>query len=141
MDHSRRELCILWPWLLVAKAQTSGAAALPSKSYRFEDLAVHTDGQNTFRPVFEGNTHERCRAALHETDLAPGAMPHPPHHHVHEEVFLIREGMLEVTISGRTSRLGPGSVAYIASDEEHGIRNVGSGHAQYFVLELGTDKH
>jgi len=139
MDYSRRELCILWPWLLVAKAQTSGAAALPSKSYRFEDLPVRAGAPSSFRPVFAGTTHEGCRVGLHETDLLPGGSPHPPHHHVHEEVFLIREGMLAVTIGGRTSNLGPGSVAYVASNEEHGIRNVGGCHAQYFVLELGTD--
>jgi mannose-6-phosphate isomerase-like protein (cupin superfamily) len=30
---------------------------------------------------------------------------------VHEEVFLIREGTLQVTIGGRGSNLGPGSFA------------------------------
>jgi mannose-6-phosphate isomerase-like protein (cupin superfamily) len=45
-----------------------------------------------------------------------------------------------VTIAGRSSRLGPGSVAFVASNEEHGIRNAGSAHAQYFVLALGKDR-
>jgi mannose-6-phosphate isomerase-like protein (cupin superfamily) len=76
---------------------------------------------------------------MHETDLAPGAMPHPAHHHAHEEVFLVREGTLEVTITGRASRLGPGSVAYVASNEEHGIRNPETTHTQYFVIALGTE--
>ena len=44
-----------------------------------------------------------------------------------------------MTIGERSSNLGPGSVAYIGSNEEHGIRNVGHSHAQYFVLELGTE--
>jgi mannose-6-phosphate isomerase-like protein (cupin superfamily) len=66
-------------------------------------------------------------------------MPHPPHHHEYEEVFLIREGLLQVTIGERSANLGPGSVAYIGSNEEHGIRNVGNTHAQYFVMELGTE--
>jgi hypothetical protein len=30
-------------------------------------------------------------------------------------------------------------VAYVASNEEHGIRNAGSTHAQYFVIALGTE--
>jgi mannose-6-phosphate isomerase-like protein (cupin superfamily) len=66
-------------------------------------------------------------------------MPHPAHHHAHEEVFLVREGTLEVTITGRASRLGPGSLAYVASNEEHGIRNPETTHAQYFVIALGTE--
>jgi mannose-6-phosphate isomerase-like protein (cupin superfamily) len=76
---------------------------------------------------------------MHETDLAPGAMPHPAHHHEHEEVFLMRDGTLEVTIAGHPSHLGPGSVAYVASNEEHGIRNAGPTHAQYFVIALGSE--
>ena len=53
-------------------------------------------------------------------------MPHPPHHHLHEEMFLVREGTLEATISGKSTRLGPGSVAFVGSNDEHGIRNPGT---------------
>jgi len=49
---------------------------------------------------------------------------------------MVREGLMEVTISGKVSRLGPGSVAYVASQEHHGWKNVGSGRAHYFVLAL-----
>jgi mannose-6-phosphate isomerase-like protein (cupin superfamily) len=138
MDQARRELCLWLPALVVAKAQVSDATVLLSKVYNFESLPLQASERNAFRPVFAGKTHEGFRVALHESDLAPGAMPHPPHRHAHEEVFLIREGSLQVTIGGRSSNLGPGSVAYVASSEEHGIRNVGYTHAQYFVLELGT---
>jgi len=139
MDQARRELCMLLPALVVTSARRSENTGLPSKVYSFESLSLQTSGQNAFRPILGGKTHEGFRVALHETDLAPGAMPHPPHHHEYEEVFLIREGLLQVTIGERSSNLGPGSVAYIGSNEEHGIRNVGHSHAQYFVLELGTE--
>jgi len=89
----------------------------------------------------DGVTHTGFHIELHETDLAPGSRPHPPHHHLHEEIFLIRQGTVEVTIAGKSSSLGPGSVAYIASNVEHGIRNAGDQHAQYFVLALGTDRN
>jgi mannose-6-phosphate isomerase-like protein (cupin superfamily) len=114
-------------------------ASIPSKVVRFEDLPVESGDGNTLRHILEGKTHSGYRIEIHETDLTAGAMPHPAHHHAHEEVFLVREGTLEVTIAGRASRLGPGSVAYVASNEEHGIRNTGSMHAQYFVIALGTE--
>ena len=44
---------------------------------------------------------------------------------------MIRSGMLDVTIGGKTTQLGPGSVAYIASNEEHGWRNTVAGVAEY----------
>ena len=53
-------------------------------------------------------------------------------------MIFIREGTLEVTISGKSVQLGPGSAALVASNEEHGWRNVGSGRARYFVLALGN---
>ena len=102
-------------------------------------LALRSE-QNASRPVLEGETHSGWHIELHESALQPGGMPHPPHHHVHEEMFLVREGTLEVTIAGQTSRLGPGSVAFVASNDEHGVRNVGRDHAQYFVLALGRDR-
>ena len=91
------------------------------------------------RPVLEGQSHTGVAVKLHITELAPGGEPHPPHHHAHEEMLLIREGTLEVTIAGRVSTLGAGSVAFVATNEEHGWRNVGKTRAQYFVLALGRD--
>jgi mannose-6-phosphate isomerase-like protein (cupin superfamily) len=114
-------------------------APIPSKIARFEDLPVQSGDGHTLRRILEGKTHSGYGVEMHETDLAPGAMPHSAHHHAHEEVFLVREGTLEVTITGRASRLGPGSAAYVASNEEHGVRNPGPTHAQYFVIALGTE--
>ena len=35
-------------------------------------------------------------------------------------MIMIHEGTMEVTISGRSAKLGAGSTAYVASNEEHG---------------------
>ncbi len=139
MRCTRKEFFMSLPALAGATSQISEKPSLPSRAFRFEDLPVRSRGQNTFRSVLDGATHWGLPIEVHETDLAPGEMPHPPHHHRHEEMFLIREGTVEVTLAGDRSRLGPGSAAFVASNEEHGIRNVGTGHAQYFVLALGRD--
>ena len=138
MKCSRREV-YFWIPALMASHGLAAEAPIPSKIARFEDLPVQSGDGRTLRPILEGKTHSGYGVEMHETDLAPGAMPHPAHHHAHEEVFLVREGTLEVTITGRASRLGPGSLAYVASNEEHGIRNPETTHAQYFVIALGTE--
>ncbi len=137
MKSSRREVCFWIPALMAARSWAA-EAPLPSKVMRFEDLPVEAGEGRTLRRILEGRTHSGYKIEMHETDLAPGAMPHPAHHHAHEEVFLVREGTLEVTIASRACRLSPGSVAYVASNEEHGVRNPGATHAQYFVIALGT---
>lgn len=138
MNCSRRDLSLLLPVFIAAKAAGQNRV-LASKTYRYEDLPVHNEGPNRGRPIFEGETHTGVLIELHETELAPGQMPHPAHHHLHEEMILVREGTMEVTIAGKPATLGPGGVGYVASGEEHGWRNVGTGPARYFVLAVGRD--
>jgi quercetin dioxygenase-like cupin family protein len=141
MYCSRRDLCFLLPALWsAAPGFLASGAVLPAQAYPFGELPTRREGENVFRPVLEGETHSGYDIELHETELAPGGRPHPPHRHVHEEIFLIRQGELDVMIAGKTTRLGPGSVAYIASNVEHGIHNAGRGAAEYFVLALGSDR-
>jgi len=138
MEYSRRDLSFLLAMLAAAKAEGQNAI-LPSKTYSFEQLPVSDSGANRLRQVFDGETHAGVRVELHESELPPGGAPHPPHHHLHEEMILIREGIMEVTIAGRSAKLGPGSVAYVASNEEHGWHNAGTARANYFVLAIGRD--
>lgn len=136
MNNPRRAFLAALPVLMASSALAADKHYLPSKVYEFQDLTVHHGKTNTSRHVLEGLTHEDCQIELHESDLAPGNRPHPPHHHRHEEMFLIRQGTLAITINGKTTKAGPGSVAFIASNDEHGIRNAGDDHAQYFVLAI-----
>ena len=138
MKYSRRDLSLLLP-ALTAGSASAQTLALPSKIFRFEDLAVRSSGQNRMRAVLEGATHAGVPIELHITELAPGEAPHPPHHHVHEEMILMLEGTVEVTILDHHATLGPGSSAFVASNEQHGWRNVGNSAARYFVLALGRD--
>jgi quercetin dioxygenase-like cupin family protein len=139
VNYSRRDLSLLLPALAAAHA-TAQTPALPSKTYSYPDLPVKVNGANRQRAVFDGATHSGFPVNLHMTELGPGQAPHAPHHHVHEEMIMIHQGTLEVTIAGRVSTLGPGSIAYVASGEEHGWRNVGTGSANYFVIALGQEK-
>ena len=106
MNYSRRDLSLLLPMLAAVKA--GGSGVLPSGTFSFDKLPVQSSGENQTRPVLDGETHAGVRIELHETELPPGGAPHPPHHHVHEEMLLIREGTMEVTIAGKSARLGPG---------------------------------
>jgi quercetin dioxygenase-like cupin family protein len=138
MDFSRRDLSFVLPLLAAARGAALGQA-LPSQMHRYEDLKLKVNGPNGGRAILEGETHAGVAIELHETELAPGQMPHPAHHHVHDEMILVREGTMEVTIAGKSERLGPGSVGFVASGDEHGWRNVGTDRARYFVLAIGRD--
>lgn len=141
MDCSRRQLSAMLPFLAALAAREGEAAGqmLPSKCYEFGSLPVKTNSEthNETRSVFEGVTHDGVHLEMHITTLMPGLAPHPPHHHEWEEMMLLQTGTLEFTIAGQSSRIGPGSVAYVASNDQHGLKNVGDTPAQYFVLAIG----
>ena len=142
MKYTRRDLSLLLP-LLAAAAEADGQAAakppLNSKTYAFDDLTVKKNANGSSRAVMNGTTHDGTPLEVHITEIGPGLAPHPPHHHGHDEMIVIRQGTLAVMINGKTSTLGPGSVAFAASGEEHGWKNVGTDNAMYYVIALGKD--
>ena len=139
MKPSRRQAVLWLPAVTAASLVAAAKETLPTKVSRFKDLPVHASGQNRFRPIVEGFLHDGHPVEAHATELAPSNMPHGSHRHKHEELFLIREGAVEVTVNGKAVRLGPGGVAFITSNDEHGIKNVGDTNAHYFVIALGSD--
>lgn len=137
MPVTRRAACLLMPFVNLS-ALASPANSLPSSAHPFEDMHPEKDGSATYRDILEGTTHTGDYLEVHETVLDPGAAPHPLHRHIGEELFLISSGSVDFTINGKTTRLPPGSAVFVASNDEHQIRNAGSTPAQYFVVTLGA---
>jgi mannose-6-phosphate isomerase-like protein (cupin superfamily) len=145
---TRRDLSFVLPALglmstAFADAQTeSSEQPLTDHSgvYSFEKLPVKTSaGGAATRPVLSGKLPTGEIVELHETTLMPGQMPHAAHKHVHSEFMLMREGSVEFIMDGKSEQLGPGGVAYAASGEMHGLKNVGTVPANYFVIAIGTE--
>jgi mannose-6-phosphate isomerase-like protein (cupin superfamily) len=111
--------------------------SLPSATYPFSELPMTSENGAEFRPILKGKLATSESLEVHETTLPPGAMPHAPHHHVHSEMWLIREGTVQLTINGTSHVIGPGSVGFVHSNDEHGIKNVGTTPATYFVVAVG----
>src|SRR4029077_13985145 len=130
MSVTRRELCSMLPAMLIPAILPSEATAqqdkaMPSAMYPFEKLPIRTPKNAQIRDVLKGKLATGESLEVHETTLPPGVAPHAPHHHVHSEMWLIREGTVELTVNGTNSLLGPGSVGFVHSNDEHGIKNVG----------------
>jgi mannose-6-phosphate isomerase-like protein (cupin superfamily) len=138
MDAGRRSLLQSFPMLAAASAFAADGAQLSSFVKPYSELPVKQNGQNESRSILDGVLHTGEHLEVHETILAAGSEPHPPHRHVHEELFLLVNGNVDVTIEGKTTRIGPGSAAFVHSNELHGVRNPGPEKAQYFVVATGT---
>jgi quercetin dioxygenase-like cupin family protein len=110
---------------------------LSSNAFRFEDLPTKVNATSTGHAVLDGENHSGFPIEVHVTELPAGQSPHPPHKHIHEEIMMIQAGILDTTVNGKTQRLTPGSVFYVNSNDEHGVRNPGPDLAEYFVVALG----
>jgi XRE family transcriptional regulator, regulator of sulfur utilization len=123
-----------------AKAQPG---TLPSKAYKFDEIPVRASGAgnaNKTRTVLKGDLRHGFPLEVHETELPAGASPHAPHKHLHEEMFVVLVGQVDFIVNGTTTRLGPGSVGFAASMDEHGLHNGSDAMCRYAVFELGDDK-
>lgn len=142
MYVTRRQLCsilpaVMLPAMVSPPASAEQDKAMPSTIYPFEKLPVQTTNQAQIRPVLKGKLVTGESLEVHETTLPPGGAPHAPHHHVHSEMWLIREGTVELTVNGTSYTIGPGSVGFVRSNDEHGIKNIGTTPAMYFVVAIG----
>ena len=139
MTFSRRDMCLLVTALAASPGVAAQKAVLPSKAFPYDEMPVRKMGENESRAGAGGRTPQRQLPGNPPDSAGAWGNAHPPHHHLHEEMFLVREGTLEVTIRGQATRLGPGSVAFVGSNDEHGVRNPGTAPAEYFVAALGKD--
>ncbi len=141
MVFTRREACFLIPALLATGTAVPGFAAqddsLPSAVFPFENMPVQNSDHAQIRKIMAGKLDTGEHIEAHETTLPPNGFPHAPHHHLHSEMWLIREGTVELTINGVTHRLGAGGLGFVHSNEEHGIKNVGPVPATYYVVAIG----
>jgi mannose-6-phosphate isomerase-like protein (cupin superfamily) len=123
--------------MLPAEASAAEGNVLPTAMYPFEKLTPRKSNKAEIRDVLKGKLATGEAVEVHETTLPPGGMPHPPHHHVHTEMWLIRDGTVELTVEGKSTPMGPGSVGFVHSNEEHGIKNIGAVPATYYVVAIG----
>lgn len=121
-----------------APAVAAEPAKLGSRIFTWESLTARPTPLGARREVANQPTATLERFQSHITTLNPGKASHPPHQHSLEEMILVKEGTLDVTINGETQRAGPGSVLFYASNDFHHVTNVGDAPATYIVLNFGT---
>ena len=138
---SRRDVAVA----LIAAVCTAGGLGLAdqlpllgSAVFDWNSIPVKATDVGSVRSFFKMRTATLEQLEVHVTTLNPGKMPHPPHRHPNEEMIIIRQGTVEALENGVWKRVGPGSVIFNASNQLHGLRNVGSEPAVYHVINWKT---
>jgi XRE family transcriptional regulator, regulator of sulfur utilization len=135
---TRRELLIASLAAGTTMGVTAGvwaaAPVLSSSIFDWNSMTVEKTAVGARRTLFRAPTATLDELECHITTLNPGQTSHAPHRHPEEEILIVREGTVESLVNGELQRVGPGSVIFQASNQEHAIRNVGNTPATYHVF-------
>lgn len=118
----------------VAAIAQQPPAPLHSSSFDFQAMTAKETAYGSVRSVVRSPTVTLAELEMHITTLNAGQTSHAPHQHANEELIILRDGTVEALVHGEWKKLGPGSIIFQASNELHGIRNVGTGPATYHVV-------
>ena len=126
-----------------APAEGATAAAAPGKLvstvFDWDKLKVEPKPTGARREIVNSPTNTIGSWEGHVTTLKPGESPHAAHRHPDEELIVVKEGLMEATINGVAQRGGPGSIFFYGSNDLHGMKNVGTTDATYYVFRTITD--
>ncbi|MEZ5043131.1 MAG: cupin domain-containing protein [Saprospiraceae bacterium] len=126
---------LLFVFLVSTSMASAQSEKIEAQIFNWKKAEVNKEKTGKKRAFFEGSTTHFDRFIVHATTLKPGLAPHPSHTHADlEELVIVKEGQLKVTIEGKSSILGPGSIALIMPGDEHGFENAGNTKATYYVL-------
>jgi quercetin dioxygenase-like cupin family protein len=134
---TRRDLLVA----LIAVGLTGGAFALADQThvmgssvFDWKTIEAKQTEVGSVRSFFKSRTATLDELEMHVTTLKPGMTSHAPHRHPNEELIIVKQGTVETLSNGEWKRVGPGSVIFNASNQLHGLRNVGNDEAIYHVI-------
>ncbi len=108
----------------LGSAEAAGAK-LPNATFNAEKAKLTKEDFGDLRIYFEGPTEQLKSMTAGSLLLKPGMAPHPPHRHPEEEFMVITEGTGEISMDGKITKVGPGSMMYAGAQRLHGIVNTG----------------
>jgi (S)-ureidoglycine aminohydrolase len=124
---------------LVPSLAYSQIKPIESKVYHWADLAVIKRPQGEARPILEGTTPHFKLCKVHASTLLPkGRMRPEAYRQENEELIIVKEGELTVTIEGKTKVLKAGGVALIMSGDMRENVNMSDKNTTYYVFQYNS---
>lgn len=115
--------------------------SLQSAPYYWKRLEPVTKGNITTRKVLYGTTHALDHFSMVAITLQPGKVSPPPHvNREHDQLIIVKEGMVKATIKGQTKTLGPGSIIFIMTGDLVNMVNTGTAPTVVYTLSFAGKK-
>jgi len=136
LKNLEMKIIILFLMILGIFSDEPKLKPVESKVYSYSDaVAVKTESGEK-RNLIDGETTHLENFEIHVTTLNPEKAPHGSQIHPdYEEIILVKEGLLKVTINGESKTMNPGSVALIMPGDKHGLENAGKTNTTYYIIK------
>ncbi|MCX6236094.1 MAG: cupin domain-containing protein [Bacteroidia bacterium] len=129
---------ILLGSILCVFALATYAQLEPVKSgaYHWADYPAKVGEDRESRNFLAGTSANLEYIKIHATTQYPGAKPRPPHANKEtEELVIVKEGTMKVTIEGKSAILGAGGVVLIMPQQMQSFENIGNGKLTYYAMQ------
>ncbi|WP_198293604.1 cupin domain-containing protein [Algoriphagus resistens] len=108
---------------------------IKSGVFKWSDHEVVSNGDRVSRPIVEGVSPHLEYFEMHATTQMAGAKPSTAHANEDiEEIIIVKEGLMKVTIEGKSTILGVNGVVSLMPQQMHSLSNAGDGPLTYFVI-------
>jgi len=109
--------------------------------YKWSELPVKEGDKRVGRKIMEGSSPHFSFLEIHATTQDKRAKPAPPHTQENiEELVIVKEGKLKLTMNGKSEVLPEGSVGLIPPLTEQTMENVGDGPLTYYIMMFTSKK-
>ncbi len=109
--------------------------------YKWSELPTKEGDKRVGRKIMEGSSPHFSFLEIHATTQYKGANPAPPHTQENiEELVIVKEGSLKLTMNGKSEVLPKGSVGLIPPLTEQSMENVGDGPLTYYIMMFTSKK-
>lgn len=109
---------------------------LPSHVFNLAALPIEKDSSRLRIQMMDGRTSLLSNLEAHVTILQPGQSAHPPHTHSNtEELIIVKQGILKVTVKGKAKWLSAGGLALSLPGDVHAAINAGKTTVVYYVIK------
>ncbi|HKH63690.1 MAG TPA: cupin domain-containing protein [Flavitalea sp.] len=131
-----RNCLLLFVFLPVHSVIAQKTDSLSPRVYEYARLETIKEESRLRKQILEGSTTSLSHFEVHSSTIPPGKSAHPPHVHDDvEELIIVREGQIKITIKDQSKIVGPGSVGFAMPGDLHGFENAGNTPATYYVLK------
>ncbi|UFH53596.1 cupin domain-containing protein [Spirosoma sp. KNUC1025] len=126
--------------LIGSMAVSAMAQSIPSKVYSWSQSPVvkHTGYED--RTILEGTTRDFADLSVHAITLFANQPPQHAQKLDEEQLLIVKEGELTLTLGEKTKTLGPGSVALVMPGDLHRLENKTLRPLTYYMMRYTSNE-